>query len=252
MYVPAITQFFEGFVNFLLYKWGRSAGTRAEIDECVVGDGRAEEGLERARDERGGGCRLEYWSFVFPEKSETCLDEGAEGSGKPRIGSVVSVFRGCGQDGVEVRYQDWSSISNRRSGGMGRGSAITVELKYQWKRLTIWLDINQETACLCRSANRTKVIKTFRVFASVRQPRSAVARAILPRCQKICVPKSRSSRSSYNFTLPHFRQAVKMSLSMPSAPNGGLFKQGYQKYVLFSASIQDIQSDVQLITPFQL
>ena len=84
-YVPTITQFLEGFVYLLLYERGRSAGTGAKIDKCMVGNGRAEDGLERAGNEGGGRYRLEDWGFVFPEKSETCLDESAEGSGKPRI-----------------------------------------------------------------------------------------------------------------------------------------------------------------------
>lgn len=29
--------------------------------------------------------------------------------------------------GLEVRYQDWSVISKRRSGGMGKGRAIAVD-----------------------------------------------------------------------------------------------------------------------------
>ncbi len=90
-YVPAVAQFFEGFVHLLLYVGRGTASAGAEIDECVVGDGRAEDGLECAGNERGGGCRLEDRSFVSPEKSETGLNEGAKGSGEPRIGSVILV-----------------------------------------------------------------------------------------------------------------------------------------------------------------
>lgn len=86
-YAPTIAQLLEGFVDLPLYKRRGTASAGAEIDECVVSDGRAEDGLERARNEGGGGCRLEDWGFVLPEKGETCLDEGAERSGEPRFGS---------------------------------------------------------------------------------------------------------------------------------------------------------------------
>lgn len=99
-YIAAITQVFEGLVDLLLYEGRRSAGAGAEIDECIVGDGGAEDGLERASDEGGGGCRLEDWGFVFPEEGEYCLDGGAERSGKPVNGWVALVFVG---DGMEVR-----------------------------------------------------------------------------------------------------------------------------------------------------
>lgn len=87
--------------------------------------------MERAGDDGGRGCRLKDWGFVCPEKSETCLDEGAERSGKPKIGSLVLAIRSFGgwDGGGEFGYQDWSSISKRRSGGMGRGRAIAVDWK---------------------------------------------------------------------------------------------------------------------------
>lgn len=91
-YVPAIAQCLEGLIYLPLYEWRGTAGAGAEIDEGVVGDGGAEDGLERAGDEGGGGCGLEDWGFVGPEESETGLDEGAERSGKPKIGSLVSAF----------------------------------------------------------------------------------------------------------------------------------------------------------------
>lgn len=91
-YIPTITQFLESFVNLPLYIRRGTASARAEIDECVVSNGRPEDGLKRAGNEGGGRRRLEDWSFVFPQKSETRLDEGAEGSRNPRNGSVVLVF----------------------------------------------------------------------------------------------------------------------------------------------------------------
>ena len=95
-YVPTITQFLEGFVDLLLYERRRSAGTGAKIDERIVGNGCAEDGLERAGNERGRGYGLEDWGFVLPEESETCLDESAERSGKPRIELVFIGKNGMG------------------------------------------------------------------------------------------------------------------------------------------------------------
>lgn len=132
-YVPTIAQFPEGFIHLLLYEGRRSAGTGAEIDECIVGDGRAEDGLEGTGNEAGRGCRLENWGLVFPEKSETCLDEGAQGSRKPRIGFTFLVF--VAKTGVDWSYQDWSSISNKRSGGMGKGRTMAVDGTDRWYRL---------------------------------------------------------------------------------------------------------------------
>lgn len=89
--------------------------------------------MERAGDEGGGGCGLEEGDFVGPEEGETCLDGGAEGSGEPRSGWLV--FRSFGGwDGMgwgleSSGYQDWSSISKRRSGGMGRGRVMAVDLE---------------------------------------------------------------------------------------------------------------------------
>lgn len=97
-YIPTITQFSEAFVDIALYVRRGTAGAGAEIDEGVVGDGRAEDGLERAGNEGGGRRRLEDWGSVFPKKSENCLDEGAEGSREPRIGSMVLVFGDIGED----------------------------------------------------------------------------------------------------------------------------------------------------------
>lgn len=91
-YVATIAQFLEGLVHLALYKGRGTASAGAEIDECILGDGRAEDGLERAGDQGGWRCSLEDRRSVFPEKSETCLDEGTEGSGEPRIGFVVLVF----------------------------------------------------------------------------------------------------------------------------------------------------------------
>lgn len=96
-YVSTIAQVSEPFVHLPLYKRRGTAGAGAEIDESVVGDGGAEDGLERAGDEGGGGCRLQDWGFVFPEEGETCLDEGAEGSGKP--GLVVDFEKTEGWNG---------------------------------------------------------------------------------------------------------------------------------------------------------
>ena len=84
-YVPAIAQFFKSFIHLALYKGRGTASAGAEVDKCVLGDGRAKDALERAGDEGGGRCRLEDRGSVSPEKSEACLDEGAEGSGEPRI-----------------------------------------------------------------------------------------------------------------------------------------------------------------------
>lgn len=98
-YIPTIAQFPESFVHLSLYKRRGTAGAGAEIDEGVVGDGWAEDSLERAGDEGGGGRRLQDWGFVFPEEGETCLDEGAEGSGKPGFGLVVLVVF-VGGDGM--------------------------------------------------------------------------------------------------------------------------------------------------------
>ena len=92
-YVPTIAQFPEGSVHFPLYKGRGTACAGAEIDEGVVGDGWAEDGLERAGDDGGRGCGLQDWGFVCPEESETCLDEGAERSGKPEFGSLVLAVR---------------------------------------------------------------------------------------------------------------------------------------------------------------
>ena len=94
-YVPTIAQPPESSIHLPLYERGGTAGAGAEIDEGVVGDGGAEGGLERAGDEGCGGCRLQDWEFVFPEEGETCLDEGAQGSGKPGFGLIVlAVFVG--------------------------------------------------------------------------------------------------------------------------------------------------------------
>lgn len=102
-YVPAIAQFLKGLVHLPLYERRGTAGAGAEIDEGVVGDGGAEDGLERAGDEGGGGCGLEDWGFVGPEESETGLDEGAKRSGEPGIGFLVLAFlflRRMGWDGM--------------------------------------------------------------------------------------------------------------------------------------------------------
>lgn len=57
----------------------------------------------------------------------------------------------------------------------------------------------------------------------------------------LCAKSSAVQGWSHNSSLLRSRSTTRMSLSMPSAPSGGLFKQGYQKYVLFSASVQDLQ-----------
>ena len=70
-YVPTLTQFVEALVHFPFYVRRGTAGAGAEVDEGVFGDGGAEDGLERAGDEGGGGGGLEDWRFVLPEECET-------------------------------------------------------------------------------------------------------------------------------------------------------------------------------------
>lgn len=91
-YISSIAQLVEGFVHLPLYVRCGTPGTGAEIDECVVGNGGAEDGLERAGNEGGGGCRLEDGRFIPPEEGQDCLDGGAERGGKPRIGFGISAY----------------------------------------------------------------------------------------------------------------------------------------------------------------
>ena len=158
-YVPTVTQVFESLVDLLLYERRRSACARAEIDECVVGDGGAEDSLERAGDEGGGGCRLEDWSFVFPEKGEACLDEGAKGSGKPRIGSVVLAF--CWRGWRVWRF------------GTRIGRRFQKDEAGEWARVVPWQWNPRSSEVDCKLG--PKVIRKARVL--LRQPRSAVALA---------------------------------------------------------------------------
>lgn len=87
----------------------------------------------------------------------------------------------------------------------------------------------------CKDGN--SIITYARVL--LRQAKSAVAH--LTAFQKICLPRAQCSKAVSRLISPSVQFTTSMSLSIPSAPSGGLFKQGYQKYVLSSPSVQDLQ-----------
>lgn len=86
----------------------------------------------------------------------------------------------------------------------------------------------------CKDGN--SIIIYARVL--LRQAKSAVAH--LTAFQKICVLRAQW-KAVPRLISPSVHFTTSMSLSIPSAPSGGLFKQGYQKYVLSSPSVQDLQ-----------
>ena len=74
---------FEGFVDTSLYAWGWTAGAGAEIDECVGGEGRAEDLLKGGCCEGCGRGWLQNGELQPPEELEAGLDLFAEELGKP-------------------------------------------------------------------------------------------------------------------------------------------------------------------------
>lgn len=83
--------------------------------------------VRATREAGGAGWRI---GALYPQrKVRTAWTEARRGAGNLGLGLVLVLIGDHGRGGVEVRYQDWSSISKRRSGGIGRGMAMAIQLK---------------------------------------------------------------------------------------------------------------------------